>query len=54
MGLKLGSLLLLFLIILLLFGTRRLRTLGEDLAVAIKGFRKGLQEEERRDHHDRD
>jgi sec-independent protein translocase protein TatA len=53
MGLKLTSLILLFLIVLLLFGSGRLRSLGADLAAAIKSFRKGLQEE-KCDPHDRD
>ena len=40
-----GSLLLVFLILTLIFGTKRLRELGNDLAVAIRSFRKGLQED---------
>lgn len=45
-GISLGSLLLIFLIVIFLFGTKRLREIGSDLGVAIKSFRKGLQEEE--------
>lgn len=44
-GMGLGSLVLIFLIILVLFGTKRLRDIGGDLGAAIKGFRKGLQED---------
>ena len=40
-----GSLLLIFLILMMVFGTARLRTIGDDLAHAIRNFRKGLQEE---------
>lgn len=40
-----GSLLLVFLILMMVFGTQRLREIGNDLAVAIRSFRKGLQEE---------
>lgn len=40
-----GSLLLLFLILMMVFGTQRLRTIGDDLAVAIRSFRKGLQDD---------
>lgn len=40
-----GSLLMLFLILMILFGTARLREIGNDLAIAIRSFRKGLQEE---------
>jgi len=44
-GMGLGSLVLIFLIIVVLFGTKRLREIGGDLGAAIKGFRKGLQED---------
>lgn len=40
-----GSLLLVFLILMMVFGTQRLREIGNDLAVAIRSFRKGLQDE---------
>lgn len=43
-GVSIGSLLLIFLIVLLLFGTKRLRSIGEDLGGALRGFKKGLQE----------
>ena len=45
-GINLGSLLVILAIILLLFGTKRLRDVGSDLAVAIRSFRKGLQDDE--------
>jgi len=41
-----GQLLILFAIIVLLFGTKRLRNLGSDLGSALKGFRKGFTEDE--------
>lgn len=41
-----GSLLIVFLIVMMLFGTQRLREVGNDLAVAIRSFRKGLQEDD--------
>jgi sec-independent protein translocase protein TatA len=41
-----GSLVIVFLILMLLFGTQRLRSIGNDLAVAIRSFRKGLQEDQ--------
>lgn len=44
-GMGVGSLLLIFLIILVLFGTKRLREIGGDLGAAIRGFRKGIQED---------
>jgi len=40
-----GSLLIIFLILMMVFGTQRLRDVGNDLAVAIRSFRKGLQED---------
>ena len=40
-----GSLLMVFLILMMVFGTQRLRDVGNDLAVAIRSFRKGLQED---------
>lgn len=45
-GFSFGSLILIFLIAVLLFGTKRLRTMGEDLGAAWRGFRKGMQQEE--------
>ncbi|HET9843150.1 MAG TPA: twin-arginine translocase TatA/TatE family subunit [Gammaproteobacteria bacterium] len=44
-GISPGSLLLIFLIVLILFGTKKLSTIGEDLGRAIQGFRKGLKDE---------
>lgn len=44
-GISFGSLLLLFLIIIVLFGTKKIREIGTDLGAAVKSFRKGLQEE---------
>ncbi len=41
-GVSPGSLLLILLIALLLFGTKRLRNIGEDLGHAVRSFRKGL------------
>ncbi len=46
-GLNLGSLLILLAIVVLLFGTKRLREIGSDLAVAVRSFRKGLLEEDK-------
>jgi len=36
------SLLLILLIALVLFGSKKLRTIGEDLGHAVRGFRKAL------------
>jgi sec-independent protein translocase protein TatA len=48
-GMSFGSLLLIALIVLVLFGTKRLRSMGEDLGVALKGFRRGMKEESDQD-----
>ncbi len=45
-GISPGSLLLIFLIILLIFGTGKLRTIGEDLGHALKSFKKSLKNDE--------
>lgn len=46
-GVSLGSLLLILLIVMVIFGTSRLRNIGEDLGAAVKGFRKGMDEADR-------
>ncbi len=46
MGISIPQLLILLVIVLLLFGTRRLRNLGSDLGSAIKGFRSAVNEPE--------
>ena len=39
------QLLILLLIVVLVFGTKRLRNIGTDLGSAVKGFRKGIEDE---------
>ncbi len=46
MGISVTQLLIVLAIVALLFGTKRLRNIGTDLGAAIKGFKKGMQEEE--------
>jgi len=46
MGISIPQLLILLVIVLLLFGTRRLRNLGSDLGSAIKGFKKAVNDED--------
>jgi sec-independent protein translocase protein TatA len=38
------QILIVLLIVLLLFGTKRLRNIGSDLGASIKGFRKGMSD----------
>lgn len=40
------QLLIILVIVVLLFGAKRLRTLGGDLGGAVKGFKKAMSEEE--------
>ncbi len=44
-GISVGSLLLILAIVLLLFGTKKLKNLGGDLGGAIKGFKKAMSDE---------
>ncbi len=43
-GISPGSLIVIFLIIVMLFGTKRLRDIGKDLGEGIKGFREGMKQ----------
>jgi sec-independent protein translocase protein TatA len=45
MGIGIWELVLLFLIVLLVFGTKRLRSVGGDLGSAIRSFRSAMNEE---------
>ena len=45
-GISPWSLVLILLIVLLLFGTKRLRNMGGDLGNAIKNFKKSMGDEE--------
>ena len=44
-GIGIWQLLIILVIVLLLFGTKRLKGLGGDLGGAIKGFKKAMTEE---------
>jgi len=44
-GISIWQLLILLAIVVLVFGTKRLRNMGGDLGAAIKGFRKGMEDE---------
>lgn len=45
-GISIWQLLIILAIILLIFGTKRLRNLGGDLGGAIKGFKKAMNDED--------
>jgi sec-independent protein translocase protein TatA len=44
-GISIWQLLIILAIVIMLFGTKRLRTLGSDLGSAVKGFRKSMQDD---------
>ena len=44
MGIGIKELLLILLVVLLVFGAGRLKTLGTDLGATIRGFRKAMHE----------
>lgn len=46
-GISGWQLLILLLIVVLVFGTKRLRNIGSDLGSAVKGFRKGMEDEDK-------
>jgi sec-independent protein translocase protein TatA len=45
-GISVWQLLIVLAIVVMLFGTKRLRTLGGDLGAAVKGFRSTMSSEE--------
>ncbi len=46
-GISLWQLLIILAIVLLLFGTKRLRNIGSDLGGAFKGFKKAISDEDK-------
>lgn len=48
-GISIWQLLIILLIVLLLFGAKRLRTLGSDLGASVRGFRSAMKEGETED-----
>ena len=47
MGIGIWQLIIILLIVLLLFGAKRLRNIGTDLGSAVKGFRSAIKDEEK-------
>ncbi|MGD8785342.1 MAG: twin-arginine translocase TatA/TatE family subunit [Thioalkalispiraceae bacterium] len=48
-GIGPGSLILILLIVILLFGTKRLRNMGSDLGSALKNFKKSVKDKQSSD-----
>lgn len=46
MGISITQLVIILVIVIVLFGTKRLRNLGGDLGGAIKGFRSAMKDGE--------
>ena len=44
-GISIWQLLIIAVIVVLLFGTNKLRTLGSDLGAALKGFKKAMNDD---------
>ncbi len=52
MGISIWQLVIILLIVLLLFGAKRLRNVGSDLGSAVKGFKKAVSDEEEKEKPD--
>ncbi|AXR05243.1 Sec-independent protein translocase subunit TatA [Salinimonas sediminis] len=48
-GISIWQLLIVLAIVVLLFGTKRLKSIGTDVGGAIKGFKKAVSDEEKAD-----
>ena len=46
-GISIWQLLIVLVIVILLFGTKRLKGIGSDLGGAVKGFKKAVTDEEK-------
>ena len=53
-GISIWQLLIVLVIVLLLFGSKKLRGLGSDLGGALKGFRGAMQEGEKEEEKSKD
>ncbi len=49
MGISIWQLLIVLGIVILLFGTKKLRNIGSDLGGAIRGFKKSMNDEDKND-----
>ena len=52
MGISIWQLLIILVIVILLFGTKRLKNIGGDLGGALKGFKKAVSDEEKKPSED--
>ena len=49
MGVSVWKLAIIVLIVVLLFGTKKLKSLGSDLGESVKGFKKAMKEDDSKD-----
>ncbi|EAT12362.1 Sec-independent protein translocase subunit TatA [Bermanella marisrubri] len=52
-GISIWQLLIILVVVILIFGTKKLRTLGGDLGGAVKGFKKAMSDEEKNKETDK-
>lgn len=53
-GISIWQLLIILVIVMMLFGTKRLRNIGTDLGGAIKGFQKSMKNDDEKKLEDKD
>ncbi|MGG7449022.1 Sec-independent protein translocase subunit TatA [Kosakonia oryzendophytica] len=51
-GISIGQLLIIAVIVVLLFGTKKLGSIGSDLGKSIKGFKKAMSDDDKDDKQD--
>ena len=49
-GISIWQLLIILLVVLVLFGSKKLRSIGSDLGQGIKGFKKSINDEESKEN----
>ena len=54
MGISIWQLLIILAIVLVIFGAKKLRTLGGDLGGAIKNFKQSMKEEDQKSESEQD
>lgn len=53
-GISIWQLLIVFVIVILIFGTKKLRNLGGDLGGAVKGFKNAINEDPKKDEKEKE
>jgi sec-independent protein translocase protein TatA len=49
-GISIWQLLIILLVVLVLFGSKKLRSIGSDLGQSIKGFKKAINDDETKEN----